>query len=85
MLQKKLQPEYKLHKRLQRLMGDAIKEFSLIKKDDHILIGLSGGKDSLALLNLLGERMSRSNNYFRLEALHVRMNNIDYKSDTSYL
>lgn len=84
-IQKKLQPEYKLHKRLQKLMGDAIKEFSLIKENDHILIGLSGGKDSLTLLNLLGERMSRSNNYFRLEALHVRINNIDYKSDTSYL
>ena len=83
--QKKLQPEYQLHKRLQRQLGEAIKEFSLIEKGDRILIGLSGGKDSLALLDLLGERMARSNHYFTIEAMHVRMRNIHYTSDTSYL
>lgn len=83
--QKKLQPEYKLHRRLQKQMGDAIKDFSLIQQGDHILIGLSGGKDSLSLLDLLGERMARSNHYFTIEAMHVRMRNIHYASDTSYL
>lgn len=85
MEQKKLQPEYRLHKKLQKQMQDAIKEFSLIQQGDKILIGLSGGKDSLALLDLLGERMSRSNHFFSLEAIHVRMRNVDYKSDTCYL
>ena len=66
-------------------MGEAIKEFSLIEKGDRILIGLSGGKDSLALLNLLGERMAHSNHYFEVLALHVRMRNIHYETDTSYL
>lgn len=83
--QKKLQPAYRLHQRLQKQMGEAIKDFSLIQKDDRILIGLSGGKDSLALLGLLGERMSRSNHFFHVEALHVRMSNIHYASDVSYL
>lgn len=83
--QKKLQPEFRLHRRLQKQLGDAIKEFALIQQGDRILIGLSGGKDSLALLNLLGERMARSNHFFTLEALHVRMHNIHYVSDTNYL
>lgn len=85
MNQKKLQPEYVLHKRLMRQIGDACKNFSLIERDDRILIGLSGGKDSLTLLDFLGERMMHSNHYFKVEALHVRMSNIHYASDASYL
>ena len=85
MEQKKLQPEYKLHKRLIHQMSDACKDFGLIKQGDRILIGLSGGKDSLALLDLLGERMKHSNHFFEIEALHVRMSNIHYSSDISYL
>lgn len=81
----KLSREYQLHKRLQRLMGDALKEFAMIDKGDSVLLGLSGGKDSLALLDLLGERMKRSNGYFSLHALHVRMRNIHYLTDIDYL
>lgn len=74
-----------LHKRLQHLMGKALAEFSLVGQGDRILLGLSGGKDSLALLQLLGERMRRSGGRFRVEALHVRMQNVDYLSDLDYL
>lgn len=81
----KLQRDYLLHKRLQHLVGEAIKDFDLIETNDRVLIGLSGGKDSLALLDLMGERMKRSNGKFSLEAVHVRMKNIQYESDTSYL
>lgn len=77
--------EYRLEQRLRRRLNEGIKAFSLIEPDDHILIGVSGGKDSLALLELLGERLRHSNNGFRLTAVHVRMSNIDYRSDTSYL
>lgn len=74
-----------LHRKLQRLVGEAISEFSLIGQGDRILIALSGGKDSLALLDLLGERMRRSNGYFSLEAAHVRMRHIRYETDAGYL
>lgn len=36
-----------------RLIGKAIKEFAMIKEGDRILIGISGGKDSLSLLHFL--------------------------------
>lgn len=81
----KLTERYKLHRRLQRLLGEAITEFGMIEANDKLLLGLSGGKDSLALLDLLGERMQKSNRFFAVEALHVRMRNIKYESDTSYL
>lgn len=77
--------EYVLHRRLQKRLGQAIKTFNLIEKGDRILLGLSGGKDSLSLLDLLGERMLHSNGYFCLEAVHVRMKNIHYETDVQYL
>lgn len=77
--------ERKLHKKLQHRVGKAISEFGLIEQGDKILIALSGGKDSLSLLDLLGERMARSGGYFTVEALHVRMRNVAYESDTSWL
>lgn len=82
---KKLSPEYRLHKKLMRQMGEAVREFSLIENGDYILLGLSGGKDSLALLDFLGEMMNRTNRSFRVVALHVRVGGVDYLSDMDYL
>lgn len=83
--QPKLSPKYQLHKRLHKQMRDAIKEFSLIQKEDKILLGLSGGKDSLTLLDLLGENMAHSNHYYSIEAIHIKVKQVDYQSDLSYL
>ncbi len=84
-LPRKLQPAYKLEKRIRRQFAAALRQFHLVSEGDHILIGLSGGKDSLALMTLLGDAARRSRGAFRVSALHVRMSNIDYESDTSYL
>ena len=59
--------------------------YHLIEDDDHILVGLSGGKDSLLLLELLAKRAKIEHPRFSIEALHVRMENIHYETDTSYL
>ena len=59
--------------------------YHLIEDDDRILVGLSGGKDSLLLLELLAKRAKILHPRFTVEALHVRMENIHYESDTSYL
>jgi tRNA(Ile)-lysidine synthase TilS/MesJ len=59
--------------------------YHLIEDDDHILVGLSGGKDSLLLLELLAKRAKILHPRFEVEALHVRMENIHYETDTSYL
>lgn len=40
-------------KSLLRLTGKAIADYSMIKANDRILLGLSGGKDSLSLLHIL--------------------------------
>ena len=40
-------------KALLRKVGDAIEDFDMIQNGDKVLIGLSGGKDSLTLLHCL--------------------------------
>ena len=40
-------------KKINRAVGKAIHDYSMIKDKENILIGVSGGKDSLALLNIL--------------------------------
>jgi tRNA(Ile)-lysidine synthase TilS/MesJ len=63
----------------------AMATYHLIEDDDKILVGLSGGKDSLLLTELLAKRAKIQHPRFSVEAIHVRMENIHYETDTSYL
>ena len=75
----------RLEKRVKERLVKAMATYSLISDDDRILVALSGGKDSMCLLELLALRRQIRHPRFELEALHVRMSNIHYESDTSYL
>ena len=55
------------------LCGKAVHGWSMIQADDRVAIGLSGGKDSLALTWLLAERLRRVPIDFKLIAFHVEM------------
>ena len=57
----------------------------MIADGDHILVGLSGGKDSLALVEMLGRRAQIYKPRFHVTALHVRVKERDYQTDLSYL
>lgn len=74
-----------LEKKLNELFVKAMATYQLIDDGDRILVGLSGGKDSLCLLELLAQRSKILHPRFEVAALHVRMGNIQYESDTSYL
>ena len=77
--------EQKLEARLTRRFRKAVREFQLIEEGDNILIGLSGGKDSLFLVETLGKQMRISKPHINVHAIHIRMGNIKYESDTAYL
>ena len=70
---------------LTRRFHKACADYSLIEDGDHILIGLSGGKDSLLLTELLGRRAKIYKPRFQVTALHVRVKERDYQTDLSYL
>jgi tRNA(Ile)-lysidine synthase TilS/MesJ len=71
--------------RLTKKFHKACADYGLIADGDHILIGLSGGKDSLALTEFLGRRAQIYKPHFRVTALHVRVKERDYHTDLSYL
>ena len=58
-------------KEIKRLMGKAIHNLKMIEDGDHILVAVSGGKDSLALLWLLRERIKRIPIEYKITAVHV--------------
>lgn len=58
-------------KRLRSLVGKAIHHYDLIQDGDRILVGVSGGKDSLSLLQLLFERRDRVPINYELIASHI--------------
>lgn len=74
-----------IRKKLSQKLTKAIYNYQLIDDGDRILIGLSGGKDSLALTELLGERMKIHRPKFSLAAVHISVENIPYKADLDYL
>ncbi len=71
--------------RLNELFVKAFATYHLLNDDDHVLVGISGGKDSLCLLELLAQRAKIHHPRFQVEALHVRMENIHYETSTNYL
>ena len=71
--------------RLTRLFHKACAGYGLIEEGDHILVGLSGGKDSLALVELLGRRAQIYVPRFRVTAVHVRVKERNYQADMSWL
>ncbi|WP_278704796.1 tRNA 2-thiocytidine biosynthesis TtcA family protein [Parabacteroides goldsteinii] len=81
----KLTAEELLFRKIEEKVKRAIFEYSLIANGDRILIGLSGGKDSLALVDLLGRRSKIYNPRFEVVVAHVVMTNIPYCSDAEYL
>lgn len=77
--------ERTLMARIERRMAKGMVEYGLVADGDRVLIGLSGGKDSLALTELLARRARIYKPRFTVEAVHVVMRNIPYQSDTNYL
>jgi tRNA 2-thiocytidine biosynthesis protein TtcA len=70
-----------LEARIAKKTTKAIKDFNLVEDGDRIMVGLSGGKDSWALLQILDELRQRAPIDFSLVAVNVDSGYKEFKHD----
>ena len=77
--------EQRIIEKVRNNAGKAIDGYRLLENNDRLLVGLSGGIDSFVLLDVLAARLKHLPVHYKLEAIHVQMEDIPGQTDTNYI
>ncbi len=66
-------------------VSEAVRDYNLIKDGDTIVVGISGGKDSMALLDIIANRQVPSPVSYQIIAVHIQLTDVPYHTDYQYL
>ncbi len=69
---------------VQKTVGRAINRYGMINAGDRIAVGVSGGKDSIVLLEALAVRRKWIPIHYDIHAVHIRVRNITRDLDLDY-
>jgi len=73
--------ENKLEKKLCRLVGQAIGDFGMIEDGDKVMVCVSGGKDSYAMLDILMKLRERAPIHFEIVVVNLDQKQPNFPAD----
>lgn len=66
-------------------VAKAIMDYKMIDDGDKVLVAVSGGKDSLVMLETLSSFRNYGKVDYELEALHINVSDVPYQIDSTFL